>query len=103
MQAYSYYLKTVTTSDIEKTVEYHKKLISNNKFWKLSKNEVPQIKTAFFGALTALICYASSTVCEDKKKILTSVMNCLDETEPAVLTAVWECLLVAINKIEVCY
>lgn len=101
LQAYSFYLKTVTPADIEKTAEYHKKLISSNKFWKLAKHEVPLIKTAFFGALTALICHANSIVCEEKRRILTTIMNSLDENEPALLTAVWESLLVAINKIEV--
>ncbi|XP_058790902.1 E3 ubiquitin-protein ligase listerin [Phymastichus coffea] len=97
LQAYSFILKTI---DTENTAEYHKKLISSNKFWKLAKNEVPATKTAFFNALTALICYANNIVNEEKRKVLTTIMSSLDETEPALLTTVWESLLVAINKIE---
>lgn len=98
LQAYSFILKTV---DTENTAEYHRKLISSNKFWKLAKNEVPATKTAFFNALTALICYANNILNEEKRKVLVTIMNSLDENEPALLTAVWESLLVAINKIEV--
>lgn len=99
--AYSFYLKTVTLADIEKTAEYHKKLINSKQFWKLAKSEVILIKSAFFNALTALLSYAHSIACEEKRKILTTVMNSLEETDPALLSAVWETLLVAINEIEV--
>jgi hypothetical protein len=103
LQAYIFYLKTVKSSDIEKTEEYHKKLISSPKFWKFAKNDVPSIRAVCFGTLTALLCHAHNIACEEKKKILTTVMNSLDETDPALLIAVWECLLTAINEIEVCY
>lgn len=36
-----------------------------------------------------------------KKKTVTTIMNNLDEAEPALLSAVWESVLVTINKIEV--
>lgn len=35
-----------------------------------------------------------------KKKTVTTIMNNLDEAEPALLSAVWESVLVTINKIE---
>ena len=101
LQAYSFYLKTVTSADIEKTADYHKKLISSNKFWKLAKNEVSAIKIGFFNALTALLSHTNNIVCEEKRKILTTAINGLDESEPTLLIAVWEALLTAINRIEV--
>lgn len=100
--AYSFYLKTVTPADIEKTADYHKKLVSSKQFWKLAKSEVILIKSAFFNALTALVSYANSIACEEKRKVLTTVMNSLEETDPALLSAVWESLLVSINTVEVC-
>ncbi|XP_014213334.1 E3 ubiquitin-protein ligase listerin [Copidosoma floridanum] len=100
LQAYNFYLKTVTPADIEKTAVYHKKIINSGKFWKLVKNEDSSTKAAFFNALSALVCCSTIIACEEKKKVLTSIMNSLDEIDPALLTAVWESLLVAINKIE---
>ncbi|KAJ8669661.1 hypothetical protein QAD02_000920 [Eretmocerus hayati] len=99
LQAYCLYLRTVGPADIEKTADCHRKLIVNSKFWKLAKSEIT-IKTAFFNVLTALIRHASDFVLEDKKKVLTTVMNSMDEMEPVVSTAIWECLLLAVYKIE---
>ena len=101
LQAYSFYLKTVSASELQKTEEYHRKIISSSKFWKLAKHDVPLIKVSFFSALTALVNHTNSIVCEEKKKILTTVMNSLEENDPALLAVVWETLLTAINKIEV--
>ncbi|KAL7296700.1 hypothetical protein TKK_0010114 [Trichogramma kaykai] len=100
LQAYSFYLKTVGNDNVEKTIDFHKNLISNNKFWKLAKHDVLPIKTGFFNVLNSLICHANHIVIEERKKILTSVFNSLDESDPNLLIAVWETLLVAINNIE---
>ncbi|XP_024938302.1 uncharacterized protein LOC107265048 isoform X2 [Cephus cinctus] len=100
LQGYCLYFKSVPPRQIEKTKEIHLKIISSSKFWKLAKHEVPLIKTAFFNVLTSIIEYASELLKDEKKKTITAIMNSLDETEPGLLSAVWESVLVAINKIE---
>lgn len=104
LKAYSFYLKTVPETEIiDKTIDYHKKIISNGKFWKLSKHETPVTRTAFFSVLSSLILHALPVIVEEKKKILTMVINSLDESDPALLNAVWESLLLAITKFDVSY
>lgn len=98
---YSSYLKTVPTREIEKVIEIHSKIISSSKFWKLVKYNVSPIKIAFFNALTSIIENADILLQNEKKRAVTTIMNSLDETEPALLSAVWESVLVTINKIEV--
>ncbi|KZC08965.1 E3 ubiquitin-protein ligase listerin [Dufourea novaeangliae] len=100
LQGYSFYLKKVPVEEIEKMVDIHRKIISNNKFWKLVKYDVLPVKTAFFNVLTSVIENANILLQEEKKRTVTTIMNSLDEMEPALLSAVWEAMLVTINKIE---
>ncbi|KOC69982.1 E3 ubiquitin-protein ligase listerin [Habropoda laboriosa] len=97
---YSVYLKKVPTQEIERMVDIHNKIISSNKFWKLVKYDALPVKTAFFNVLTSIIENATVLLQDEKKRAVTTIMNSLDETEPALLSAVWESMLVTITKIE---
>lgn len=101
LQGYSVFLRKVPLKEIEKMIDIHRKIISNNKFWKLVKYDAYPVKTAFFNVLTSIIENADMLLQDEKKKVVTTIMNNLDETEPALLSAVWESVLVTINKIEV--
>ncbi|XP_031845099.2 E3 ubiquitin-protein ligase listerin [Nomia melanderi] len=100
LQGYSSYLKKVPSEEIEKTTDIHYKIIRNSKFWKLVKYDALAVKTAFFNVLTSMIENATILLQEEKKRTVTTIMNSLDETEPALVSAVWESMLVTINKIE---
>ncbi|XP_015122919.1 uncharacterized protein LOC107045242 [Diachasma alloeum] len=100
LQGYSHYFKQVPSAQITKTVNLHNQIISSSKFWKLGKHETILIKTAFFNVLASLISHAPNLLKEEKKRTMTTIMNSLDETEPGILSAVWECSLVAIDKTE---
>ncbi|XP_043265520.1 E3 ubiquitin-protein ligase listerin [Colletes gigas] len=100
VKAYSFYLKTIPVQEIEKMIDIHQKIINNNKFWKLEKYDALSVKTAFFNVLTSLIENTAILIQEEKKRTVTTIMNNLDETEPALLSAIWECVLVTINKIQ---
>ncbi|XP_076296975.1 E3 ubiquitin-protein ligase listerin [Lasioglossum baleicum] len=100
LQGYSSYLRKVPTEEIEKMSDIHYKIVRNSKFWKLVKYDALPVKTAFFNVLTSLIDNASILLQDEKKRAVTTIMNSLDETEPALVSAVWESMLVAITKIE---
>lgn len=101
MQAYTAYLKTVGEEEIEKTREIHQKIMSDGKFWKLGKHTEALIKAAFYDVLTAIMKHTKCLLENDKKKIVTTIMNKLDETEPSLVIAIWEAVIVAINVIKV--
>lgn len=88
-------------AQIERTEKSHQQIISSGKFWKLAKHESLLVKTAFFNVVASLIDNATILLKGEKKRTMTAIMNSLDETEPGLLAAVWESMLVAINKIEV--
>lgn len=101
LYGYSVYLKKVPIQKIEDVIDIHNKIINSNKFWKLAKNDSVPVKTAFFSVLTSTIENANLLLQNEKKRTVTTIINNLDETEPALLTAVWESMLSTINKIEV--
>ncbi|KAL6254811.1 hypothetical protein P5V15_014145 [Pogonomyrmex californicus] len=100
LQGYSCYFKKVPLQEINKTLEIHNKILSNSRFWKLAKHDALPIKTAFFNVLTSIMENAGELLQNEKKRTVTTIMNSLDETEPAILSAVWESMLIATTKID---
>lgn len=101
LQGYSCYFKKVPFDKMDKTtLEIHNKILSNSKFWKLAKYNALPIKIAFFSVLTSIMENAEKLLQNEKKKMMTTIMNSLDESEPGILSAVWESLLIAITKID---
>ncbi|XP_011257020.1 uncharacterized protein LOC105251738 [Camponotus floridanus] len=100
LQGYSYYFKKVPLHEIEKTLEIHNKILSSSQFWKLAKHDTLSIKIAFFNVLTSIMENAEKLLQNEKKRTLTTITNNLDETEPGILSAVWESMLIAITKID---
>lgn len=100
LQAYSYYFKKVPLDEIDKTLEIHNKILSSSKFWKLAKHDALPIKTAFFNVLTSIMENAGKLLQNEKKRTVTTIMNSIDESEPAILSAVWESMLIATTKID---
>lgn len=68
LYGYSVYLKKVPIQKIEDMIDIHNKIINNNKFWKLAKNDSVPVKTAFFSVLTSMIENANLLLQNEKKK-----------------------------------
>jgi len=100
LQGYSCYFKKVPLDEIDKTLEIHNKILSSSKFWKLARHDALPIKTAFFNVLTSIMENAGKLLQNEKKRTVTTIMNSLDESEPAILSAVWESMLIATTKID---
>lgn len=100
LQGYSSYFKMVPLREIDKTLEIHGKILNSSKFWKLAKHDVAAVKIAFFNVLTSIMENATKLLESEKKKAVTAVINSLDESEPGILSAVWESMLVVVTKID---
>lgn len=86
----------------DKNSETLKRILESKVFWKIAKHESAPVKTAFFNLLTSLIKNATSLIDESaKQKAITTIGNSLDETEPLLVSAVWEAMLVVINNFQV--
>jgi len=100
LQGYSSYFKKVPLDEIDKTLEIHNKILSSSRFWKLAKHDALSIRTAFFNVLTSVMENADKLLQNEKKRTVTTIMNNLDESEPGILSAVWESMLIATTKIN---
>ncbi|XP_043478240.1 E3 ubiquitin-protein ligase listerin [Leptopilina heterotoma] len=101
LQAYSFYLKVVPSSEIEKTIEIHHMIFGkNNKIWKLGSHENITIKTSFFNVLSSVIQNAMVLIENEKKRVMTLIINNLDVNDPGLLSAIWEAMLIAVTKLE---
>ncbi|XP_072761402.1 E3 ubiquitin-protein ligase listerin [Anoplolepis gracilipes] len=100
LQGYSCYFKKVPLDEIDKTLDIHEKILNNSKFWKLATHDAVPIKIAFFNVLTSIMENAEKLLQSEKKKTLTTIVNNLDESEPGILSAVWESMLIATTKID---
>ncbi|EFN67901.1 Zinc finger protein 294 [Camponotus floridanus] len=67
---------------------------------RVAKHDTLSIKIAFFNVLTSIMENAEKLLQNEKKRTLTTITNNLDETEPGILSAVWESMLIAITKID---
>lgn len=86
----------------EKSSETLGRILESKLFWKIDKHESPPVKTAFFNLLASLIKNSPNLVNESiKQKAITSIGNSLDETEPLLVSAVWEAMLIVINNFQV--
>ncbi|KYN18118.1 hypothetical protein ALC57_09628 [Trachymyrmex cornetzi] len=100
LQGYNCYFKKVPLDEIDKTLEIHNKILSSSRFWKLAKHDALPIKTAFFNVLTSIMENAGKLLENEKKRTVTTIMNSLDESEPVILSVVWESMLIATTKID---
>ncbi|XP_018396101.1 PREDICTED: E3 ubiquitin-protein ligase listerin [Cyphomyrmex costatus] len=100
LYGYNGYFKKVPLDEIDKTLEIHDKILSSSRFWKLAKHDSLPIKTAFFNVLTSIMENAEKLLENEKKRTVTTIMNSLDESEPAILSVVWESMLTATTKID---
>ncbi|GLV42170.1 Listerin E3 ubiquitin protein ligase 1 [Carabus blaptoides fortunei] len=100
LQGYTLYLNKLSKEQLELAEEANARIISNPRFWKLSKTKVPLIRAAWFGCVTALCQHAPFVLKNEVHHVTSAVFSNLDETEPAVLSATWEAALFIISNIE---
>ena len=96
----SVYLNTVPIQKVEKMIELHNKITSSNKFQNLINIDAVPVKTAFFTLLTSMI-DTNVILQNEKERTVTSIVNSLDEMDPALSSPAWKSMYTTINKIKV--
>nr|CAH7760823.1 unnamed protein product [Callosobruchus chinensis] len=100
LQGYRLFLEKVPVESITSTAELNSNIISNAKFWKLSKHKVGNIRSAWFNVL-AMILQKAPFLLEGKASQVTStVFSNIDENDPAVLPYVLESILLTMSTIQ---
>ncbi|XP_034232705.1 E3 ubiquitin-protein ligase listerin [Thrips palmi] len=100
LQGYGLYLSRLTAEQLEAAKELNLKLVSDSKFWKFSKHQFPQVRSAWFSALSALCQHSKFLVAGEEKRIGQAVFGSLDESDATVLPVVWEAALVSLVAMD---
>lgn len=100
LQGYGLYLTRLTADQLQSAKELNQKLVSDSKFWKFSKHQFPQVRSAWFSALIALCQHSKFLVVGEEKRIGQAVFGSLDENDATVLPVVWEAALVSLVAMD---
>ncbi|KAL1788946.1 E3 ubiquitin-protein ligase listerin [Sigmodon hispidus] len=90
-------------NELDSLEEKFKSLLSQNKFWKYGKHNVPQIRSAYFELVSALCQHVPQVMKEEASKVSPSVLLSIDDSDPVVCPALWEAVLYTLTTIEDCW
>ncbi|KAM4699688.1 E3 ubiquitin-protein ligase listerin [Discoglossus pictus] len=78
-------------------------LLSQSKFWKYSKHQSPNIRSAFFELVSALCQYLPELSNAEASRVCPSVLLSIDDSDAVVCPALWEAVLYTVTTIEDCW
>ncbi|XP_036059255.1 E3 ubiquitin-protein ligase listerin [Onychomys torridus] len=90
-------------NELDSLEEKFKSLLSQNKFWKYGKHNVPQIRSAYFELVSAFCQHIPQVMKEEASKVSPSVLLSIDDSDPVVCQALWEAVLYTLTTIEDCW
>uniref|UniRef100_A0A8C9QAC1 E3 ubiquitin-protein ligase listerin n=1 Tax=Spermophilus dauricus TaxID=99837 RepID=A0A8C9QAC1_SPEDA len=90
-------------NELDSLEEKFKSLLSQNKFWKYGKHNVPQIRSAYFELVSALCQRIPHLMKDEASKVSPSVLLSIDDSDPVVCPALWEAVLYTLTTIEDCW
>ena len=95
------YLSKISKEKLELSAVQNLLILENSKFLNFYKHKTPHIRSAWFETISSLLQYGSFLIDEKLEKQLTSnIFNSIDETEPALLSHIWSCIILVQLKIE---
>ncbi|KAM9020815.1 E3 ubiquitin-protein ligase listerin [Ara ararauna] len=96
-------LSMLPKKDVHSLEEKLMSLLSQNKFWKYSKHNIPQVRSAFFELASAFCQYLPELMKAEAPRACTAVLLSIDDSDAVVCPALWEAVLYAVSTIEDCW
>uniref|UniRef100_A0A8C9VKU6 E3 ubiquitin-protein ligase listerin n=1 Tax=Scleropages formosus TaxID=113540 RepID=A0A8C9VKU6_SCLFO len=96
-------LATLSQQDLDALAERLPHLAAQSKFWKYSRHKTPQIRGAFFEAVSALCDRTPKLVQAQASCVCPAVLLSIDDTDPVVLPPLWEAVLHVLSNIPDCW
>ncbi|KAM3933975.1 E3 ubiquitin-protein ligase listerin [Leptodactylus fuscus] len=78
-------------------------LLAQSKFWKYSKHQTPNIRSAFFELVSALCQYLPSLMNSEASRVCPAVLLSIDDSDAVVCPALWESALYTLTTVENCW
>ncbi|XP_053561967.1 E3 ubiquitin-protein ligase listerin [Bombina bombina] len=78
-------------------------LLSQGKFWKYSKHQTPNIRSAFFELISAFCQHFPGLLNTEASRLCPAVLLSIDDSDAVVCPALWEAVLYTITTVEHCW
>ncbi|XP_069616963.1 E3 ubiquitin-protein ligase listerin [Ranitomeya imitator] len=78
-------------------------LLAQGKFWKYSKHQSPNVRSAFFELVSAFCHYLPSLMNAEAARVCPTVLLSIDDGDAVVCPAIWESVLYTLTTIENCW
>nr|XP_023661078.1 E3 ubiquitin-protein ligase listerin isoform X1 [Paramormyrops kingsleyae] len=96
-------LTSLPQRDLDPLAEKLAHLLAQSKFWKYGKHKSPQIRGAFFEAVSALCECTPQLILAESSRACPMVLLSIDDTDPVVLPALWEAVLHVLSSVPDCW
>lgn len=100
LKAYGMYIEKINKEKLQEFKEKNLQLISHDKFTSLSKSKTPIIRSAYFETVSNLLQFAPELLINVKEKLVAIIFKSIDESDPAISSHIWSCVLLGQIKIE---
>uniref|UniRef100_A0A1B0CLG7 Uncharacterized protein n=1 Tax=Lutzomyia longipalpis TaxID=7200 RepID=A0A1B0CLG7_LUTLO len=98
LQGYAMYLQTVSEENLSEVANKNTMLIENQKFWSFHKHKSPNIRSAWYEAVAAVVQKINGLLEKQTPQLVNAVFQNIDESDPIVLPHLWTAvLLVQVN------
>lgn len=93
LHSYSFYLNNTATELWKLKLEKNQSLLADAKFWSFAKQKSPLVKAAWLETIGSILDRAHPLLDDYHAKIVSVVVNNLDEGDAVIQSAAWSCLL----------
>lgn len=100
LRGYALYLEKISEDKLKQSADKNIALIDSDRFWSLHKNKTPQIRSAFFEALSCLLQNGAFLLTKYEEQLTSNVFKAIDESDPTLLSHIWTCIILVQVKIE---
>lgn len=99
LRGYALYLEKIAPEKLEQSTDKNLTLIQSDRFWSLHKSKTPQIRSAFYEAISSLLQHGAFLLADFEEKVTSTVFKAIDESDPALLSHVWTCIVLVQVKV----
>ncbi|XP_072022304.1 E3 ubiquitin-protein ligase listerin-like [Amphiura filiformis] len=93
----------VTEKYLAKVSEQLAEILGDGKLWKMGKHQSPMVRAAFFSLLGSICKYVPSVAETHFARISPALLGNLDESESAVVSSLWEAVLILVSQLPDCW
>ncbi|KAK9402169.1 E3 ubiquitin-protein ligase listerin [Crotalus adamanteus] len=90
-------------NEIKSLEERLKTLLSQNKFWKYGKDNIAQVRSAFFEVITTFCQHIPESMNAEASRVCPAVLLSIDDSDAIVCLALWEAVLHVLSTIQDCW